>query len=234
MLAVCRCAAARSAPSATVACSAHFPTTLLSCVLVFAGAVDHLPLGLRLWLALLTFDHVFYPTSLVLLFLQVRWITFHSGYDFGYLLKLLTCSSLPANEAEFFQLLKASPVFLLYFLHGAVHMHSACQLFATRPSSSSCSRLLTQHNTAASVFATDWECCSSTRPSFPSCSTQALFRSVQQPCAHRFDANSKHAMHTGGSKATCNQGSALPVAQGSLPPLLPCSSSSPRFSTSSI
>lgn len=38
---------------------------------------------------------------------QVRWITFHSGYDFGYLLKLLTCQSLPANEAEFFELLKA-------------------------------------------------------------------------------------------------------------------------------
>lgn len=36
----------------------------------------------------------------------MRWITFHSGYDFGYLLKLLTCSSLPANEGEFFQLLK--------------------------------------------------------------------------------------------------------------------------------
>ena len=36
----------------------------------------------------------------------VRWITFHSGYDFGYLLKLLTCQSLPANEGEFFQLLK--------------------------------------------------------------------------------------------------------------------------------
>jgi hypothetical protein len=37
---------------------------------------------------------------------QVRWITFHSGYDFGYLVKLLTCSSLPANESEFFELLK--------------------------------------------------------------------------------------------------------------------------------
>lgn len=39
---------------------------------------------------------------------QVRWITFHSGYDFGYLVKLLTCSSLPANESEFFELLKVS------------------------------------------------------------------------------------------------------------------------------
>ena len=48
------------------------------------------------------------PFALILFCQQVRWITFHSGYDFGYLLKLLTCSSLPANEAEFFQLLKAS------------------------------------------------------------------------------------------------------------------------------
>lgn len=37
---------------------------------------------------------------------EVRWITFHSGYDFGYLLRVLTCSPLPASEAEFFELLK--------------------------------------------------------------------------------------------------------------------------------
>jgi hypothetical protein len=28
-----------------------------------------------------------------------------SGYDFGYLLKILTCQPLPANEADFFELL---------------------------------------------------------------------------------------------------------------------------------
>lgn len=36
---------------------------------------------------------------------DVKWISFHSGYDFGYLLKILTCSALPSTEEEFFQLL---------------------------------------------------------------------------------------------------------------------------------
>eukprot|EP00882_Tetradesmus_deserticola_P004121 GHRQ01004352.1.p1 GENE.GHRQ01004352.1~~GHRQ01004352.1.p1 ORF type:complete len:284 (+),score=120.43 GHRQ01004352.1:286-1137(+) len=36
---------------------------------------------------------------------DIRWITFHSGYDFGYLLKVLTCQPLPDAEAEFFELL---------------------------------------------------------------------------------------------------------------------------------
>lgn len=39
----------------------------------------------------------------VVLIPDVRWITFHSGYDFGYLLKLVTCLPLPATEAEFFE-----------------------------------------------------------------------------------------------------------------------------------
>lgn len=29
-----------------------------------------------------------------------------SGYDFGYLLKLLTCTSMPADESEFFEILR--------------------------------------------------------------------------------------------------------------------------------
>ena len=37
---------------------------------------------------------------------NVHWITFHSGYDFGYLVKLLTCQKLPAAEADFFKLLQ--------------------------------------------------------------------------------------------------------------------------------
>jgi len=36
---------------------------------------------------------------------DVRWISFHSGYDFGYLIKILTCQTLPADEQGFFDLL---------------------------------------------------------------------------------------------------------------------------------
>ncbi|KAK2981699.1 hypothetical protein RJ640_013097 [Escallonia rubra] len=35
----------------------------------------------------------------------VQWVTFHSAYDFGYLLKLLTCRVLPDTQAGFFDLL---------------------------------------------------------------------------------------------------------------------------------
>jgi CCR4-NOT transcription complex subunit 7/8 len=36
---------------------------------------------------------------------QIRWISFHSSYDFGYLLKVLTCSELPMDESSFLDLL---------------------------------------------------------------------------------------------------------------------------------
>jgi len=42
---------------------------------------------------------------------DIRWLTFHSSYDFGYLLKLLTNAPLPQHEAEFFTLLQT------YFPH---------------------------------------------------------------------------------------------------------------------
>lgn len=36
---------------------------------------------------------------------DVKWLSFHSGYDFGYLLKTLTCQDLPSDEGSFMELL---------------------------------------------------------------------------------------------------------------------------------
>lgn len=54
---------------------------------------------------------------------DVKWISFHSGYDFGYLLKLSTCLPLPSEEAEFFEYLK------LYFpcIYDIKYMMKACK-----------------------------------------------------------------------------------------------------------
>ena len=56
-------------------------------------------------------------TSGLVLFDNVKWVSFHScvtcwarlngrGYDFGYLLKILTCEPLPTDESTFFKLLR--------------------------------------------------------------------------------------------------------------------------------
>lgn len=37
---------------------------------------------------------------------NIKWLSFHSGYDFGYLLKLLTDQKLPSEEIEFFENLR--------------------------------------------------------------------------------------------------------------------------------
>ncbi|PPR05924.1 hypothetical protein CVT26_008818 [Gymnopilus dilepis] len=45
-------------------------------------------------------------TSGLVLSHDTKWISFHSGYDFGYFVKLLTAESLPTTEDAFFSLLK--------------------------------------------------------------------------------------------------------------------------------
>lgn len=53
---------------------------------------------------------------------RVKWISFHSGYDYGYLLKLLTTVDLPNDEKSFFDTLK------LYFptIYDIKYMTSLC------------------------------------------------------------------------------------------------------------
>lgn len=52
----------------------------------------------------------------------VSWVTFHSGYDFGYLLKLLTCKNLPDTQSGFFNMIN------MYFpiVYDIKHMMKFC------------------------------------------------------------------------------------------------------------
>lgn len=45
-------------------------------------------------------------TSGVVLDDNISWLSFHSGYDFGYLMKLLNQTNLPQDEADFFESLR--------------------------------------------------------------------------------------------------------------------------------
>lgn len=47
-----------------------------------------------------------FMSSGVVLNENVQWITFHGGYDFGYLLKLLKSQNLPQDAAKFFKLFR--------------------------------------------------------------------------------------------------------------------------------
>lgn len=62
-------------------------------------------------------------TSGIVLNEDVKWISFHSGFDFGYLLKILTCAPLPSKEDEFFALLQ------LYFpvIYDIKYLMDSCQ-----------------------------------------------------------------------------------------------------------
>lgn len=62
-------------------------------------------------------------TSGVVLMDNIKWLGFHSGYDFGYLLKLLTDQNLPADESDFFDMLR------LYFptIYDVKYLMKSCK-----------------------------------------------------------------------------------------------------------
>ena len=62
---------------------------------------------------------------------EVRWISFHGGYDFGYLTKLLLCQPLPDDEKEFDMLMKKffpSIYDIKYLMKYAIKQHTMGQL----------------------------------------------------------------------------------------------------------
>jgi len=62
-------------------------------------------------------------SSGIVLLENIKWLSFHSGYDFGYLLKLLRDQNLPAEESEFFELLR------LYFptIYDVKYLMKSCK-----------------------------------------------------------------------------------------------------------
>ncbi|KAI0081552.1 CAF1-domain-containing protein [Panus rudis PR-1116 ss-1] len=63
-------------------------------------------------------------TSGLVLLNDTKWISFHSGYDFGYFVKLLTAESLPTTEEAFFERLR------LWFptIYDIKYMMRACKV----------------------------------------------------------------------------------------------------------
>ncbi|KAK0711477.1 ribonuclease H-like domain-containing protein [Lasiosphaeris hirsuta] len=70
------------------------------------------------------------PSGLVC-FDDVRWISFHGGYDFGYLTKLLICRQLPNDETEFgnmMQLYFPSTYDVKHLMKHAIKLHNSGML----------------------------------------------------------------------------------------------------------
>lgn len=76
------------------------------------------------------------PSGLVC-FDNVHWISFHGGYDFGYLTKLLHCRALPADEIEFDQIMKKwfpSTFDVKHLMKHAIRLHNSGMLTPNDPS----------------------------------------------------------------------------------------------------
>ncbi|RDB15329.1 CCR4-NOT transcription complex subunit 7 [Hypsizygus marmoreus] len=71
-------------------------------------------------------------TSGLVLAPENKWISFHSGYDFGYFVKLLTAESLPTTEDQFFSLLRIwfPTVYDLKFLMRSTKLRGGLQELA--------------------------------------------------------------------------------------------------------
>ena len=70
---------------------------------------------------------------------DVKWVSFHSSYDFGYLLKTLTCKELPMEENEFMELLHTYfPRYvaiqrITLWLYHHYHCQTSCEVLTTLP-----------------------------------------------------------------------------------------------------
>jgi CCR4-NOT transcription complex subunit 7/8 len=87
------------------------------------------------------FASLLIPSGLVC-FDNVRWISFHGGYDFGYLTKLLICRHLPNDEVEFDKIMKLyfpSTYDVKHLMKHAIKLHNSGML---TPSDNSSTEIL--------------------------------------------------------------------------------------------
>ncbi|KAF3354081.1 hypothetical protein VdG1_00338 [Verticillium dahliae VDG1] len=84
------------------------------------------------------FASLLIPSGLVC-FDNVRWISFHGGYDFGYLTKLLDCRALPSDEVDFDRIMKLyfpSTYDVKHLMKHAIRLHNSGLLTPSDPSTS--------------------------------------------------------------------------------------------------
>ncbi len=87
------------------------------------------------------FASLLIPSGLVC-FDNVKWLSFHGGYDFGYLTKLLICRQLPNDEVEFDQIMKLyfpSTFDVKHLMKHAIRLHNSGML---TPADASASEVL--------------------------------------------------------------------------------------------
>ncbi|RSL63700.1 hypothetical protein CEP51_010984 [Fusarium floridanum] len=83
------------------------------------------------------FASLLIPSGLVC-FDNVRWISFHGGYDFGYLTKLLICTPLPNDEVDFDTKMKLyfpTTYDVKHLMKYAIKLHNSGLLTPSDPSS---------------------------------------------------------------------------------------------------
>ena len=83
------------------------------------------------------FASLLIPSGLVC-FDNVRWISFHGGYDFGYLTKLLICLPLPNDEVDFDHKMKLyfpTTYDVKHLMKHAIRLHNSGLLTPNDPSS---------------------------------------------------------------------------------------------------
>lgn len=83
------------------------------------------------------FASLLIPSGLVC-FDEVKWISFHGGYDFGYLTKLLICQPLPSDEVDFDKVMKLyfpSTYDVKHLMKYAIKLHNTGLLTPSDPNS---------------------------------------------------------------------------------------------------